>query len=325
MSRVLAKLLAAIALLAVVITGRRTTASDLPAADRPPPPPRHVRPERLVLALLAAVAGCSLAFAILFIAGAAIVWLALSSAAAFAALSAAFGVAGSRTAPDEVQTEERTPPPPVTEELELEDELREPIAAVTRRRLLLAGTGALGALGGALIVPVIALAPAGSAKPISDPWRDGDLLVDDRGRPLSAADLVVGGFATAFPHGVDPEVFGAAVVVLRVVESELELPAGRGGWAPQGIVAYSKVCTHAGCAVALFQSPLHPPTSPAPALVCPCHYSTFDVRRGALPVFGPAVRSLPQLPLGIDGQGRLVARGALSGPVGPSYLEVRRT
>jgi quinol---cytochrome c reductase iron-sulfur subunit len=113
-------------------------------------------------------------------------------------------------------------------------------------------------------------------------------------------------------------------VVLRLVESELQLPAGRDGWAPGGIVAYSKVCTHAGCAVSLFQSPLNPPTSPEPALVCPCHYSTFDVRRGALPIFGPAVRSLPQLPLGVDGGGRLVARGRLSGPVGPSYLEVRR-
>jgi ubiquinol-cytochrome c reductase iron-sulfur subunit len=323
MRRVAAKLFAAVVVLVAVVTARRAPASDRRRPD-PPERPRRLGPERLVLALLAVVAVCAAAFAVLFVAGAALALLALAAGAAFAALSAACGVAGSRIAPGDVHTAERTPPPPVTEELELEDDLREPVAAVTRRRLLLAGTGALGALGGALILPVISLAPAGGTKPISDPWRAGDVLVDDRGRPLRAADLVVGGFATAFPHGVDPEVFGAAVVVLRLIASELALPAGRGGWAPQGIVAYSKVCTHAGCAVALFQSPLHPPTSPAPALVCPCHYSTFDVRRGALPVFGPAVRSLPQLPLGIDAQGRLVARGALSGPVGPSYLEVRR-
>ena len=319
----LLKILAALAVVAVVVRGRHP--GDHAAADAPPEAPRHVGPERAVLGLLALAAVLSLAFAVLFVVGADTVVLGPVLAAAFAALSVACAVAGSRIAPQVVEVEERTPPPPVGEELALEDELRAPVAPITRRRLLVAGGGALGALGAALVVPVISLAPAGDAKPISDPWRDGDVLVDEQGRPLLAADLVVGAFATAFPHGIDTERFGAAVVVMRLVESELALPAGREGWAPGGIVAYSKVCTHAGCAVALPQSPLYPPTSPGPALVCPCHYSTFDVRKGALPVFGPAVRSLPQLPLGVDGDGRRVARGALSGPVGPSYLEVRRT
>jgi ubiquinol-cytochrome c reductase iron-sulfur subunit len=319
---VLLKILAALAVVAVVVRGRHAGERH---ADAPPEAPRRVGPERLVVGLLGLAAVLSLAFAVLFVAGAGTMALGPVLAGAFASLAGACAVAGSRIAPQDVHVEERTPPPPVGEELALEDELRGPVAPVTRRRLLLAGGGALGALGAAMVVPVISLAPSGEAKPISDPWREGDVLVDEQGRPLLAADLVVGAFATAFPRGIDTERFGAAVVVLRLVESELALPAGREGWAPDGIVAYSKVCTHAGCAVALPQSPLYPPTSPEPALVCPCHYSTFDVRRGALPVFGPAVRSLPQLPLGVDGDGHLVARGALSGQVGPSYLEVRRT
>jgi ubiquinol-cytochrome c reductase iron-sulfur subunit len=85
-------------------------------------------------------------------------------------------------------------------------------------------------------------------------------------------------------------------------------------------MAYSKICTHAGCAISLYRSPLHPSTQPGgPALVCPCHYSTFDVLHAAHVEFGPAGRPLPQLPLAIDSQGNLRAGGAMSGPVGPAW------
>jgi ubiquinol-cytochrome c reductase iron-sulfur subunit len=76
--------------------------------------------------------------------------------------------------------------------------------------------------------------------------------------------------------------------------------------------------------VSLFRYPLSSETSAGPALVCPCHFSTFDVARGAKPIFGPAARSLPQLPLEIAKDGTLVAGGPLSGNVGPSWWGVRQ-
>jgi ubiquinol-cytochrome c reductase iron-sulfur subunit len=113
-------------------------------------------------------------------------------------------------------------------------------------------------------------------------------------------------------------------VLVRVEPDTIDLPPRRRRWAPQGILAFSQICTHAGCAITLFRYPVDEQTSKPPALVCPCHYSTFDVRRGARPVFGPAVRPLAQLPLAVDADGFLVADGPLAGSVGPSWLHVRQ-
>jgi ubiquinol-cytochrome c reductase iron-sulfur subunit len=88
-------------------------------------------------------------------------------------------------------------------------------------------------------------------------------------------------------------------------------------------VAYSKICTHAGCAIALYRKPTFPVVEPRPALVCPCHYSTFDPARAGEVLFGPAGRPLPQLPLLIDASRDLRAAGNFSGPVGPSWWGVR--
>jgi ubiquinol-cytochrome c reductase iron-sulfur subunit len=99
---------------------------------------------------------------------------------------------------------------------------------------------------------------------------------------------------------------------VRVPEDALDLPRGRGGWAPDGLVAYSKVCTHAGCPVGLYE-----PTDQT--LLCPCHQSAFDVLTGAPPVVGPAARPLPQLPIAIDDEGFVVAQSDFHEPVGPSF------
>ncbi|MGH9060320.1 MAG: Rieske (2Fe-2S) protein, partial [Acidimicrobiales bacterium] len=90
-----------------------------------------------------------------------------------------------------------------------------------------------------------------------------------------------------------------------------------------GILAYSKICTHAGCAIGLYRKPLFPGVEPEPALVCPCHYSTFNPADGAQVIYGPAGRPLPQLPLTIDAQGNLRAGGNFSARVGPSWWGVR--
>jgi ubiquinol-cytochrome c reductase iron-sulfur subunit len=104
----------------------------------------------------------------------------------------------------------------------------------------------------------------------------------------------------------------------------LRLPVGRDNWAPQGILAYSKICTHAGCAVALYRKPTYEPTSVQPALACPCHYSVFDTREGGRVESGPAGRPLPQLPLQLGPGGELQAAGGLSGSAGPAWWDTKR-
>ena len=211
------------------------------------------------------------------------------------------------------------------EEQRLERIAAESAEIFTRKRLLvLAAGGAAGAMGLALVTPVLSLGPALDTAPFYDtPWRRGRRLVDEQGRPLRADEVVEDTYYTAFPEGASREVLGAPVVVVRVAEDALDLPSGRSGWAPSGIVAYSKVCTHAGCAVALYRTPSFDAAEPAPALVCPCHYSTFDPATGGTVRFGPAGRALPQLPLVVDAQGFLRAGGNFSGPVGPSWWGVR--
>jgi ubiquinol-cytochrome c reductase iron-sulfur subunit len=147
--------------------------------------------------------------------------------------------------------------------------------------------------------------------------------VDSRGRPLRADAIEQDVFYTAFPEGAPRDQLGSPLIVVRLDPSALDLPAGRDDWAPEGILAYSKICTHAGCAVALYRTPLFEPTTDRPALVCPCHYSTFDPAAGGTVLFGPAGRPLPQLPLLVGSGGELAAGGTFSGPVGPSWWGVR--
>ncbi|HEX4520534.1 MAG TPA: ubiquinol-cytochrome c reductase iron-sulfur subunit [Gaiellaceae bacterium] len=210
-------------------------------------------------------------------------------------------------------------------QLELEQVVTEGGERFTRRRLVVASASIAGvSLGAALIAPVVAFGPVFDLESfVSTPWHRGRRLVGEDGRPLTEADVEENDFYTAYPEGADREELGAPLVVVRLPVSELELPQGRRGWAPEGILAYSKICTHAGCAISLYRKPTFPPTEPAPALVCPCHYSTFDPARGGAVIFGPAGRPLPQLPLEIGAGGDLRAGGTFSGPVGPSWWGVR--
>ena len=120
------------------------------------------------------------------------------------------------------------------------------------------------------------------------------------GTSYLAGQIDIGSFYTALPEHSDPEAFGAGLLVVRLPANFLHLPAARRAWAPSGIVAYSKICPHAGCAISLYRYPIYAPTSQQPAFTCPCHYSTFLPGEGGRVTFGPAGRSLPQLPLMID-------------------------
>jgi ubiquinol-cytochrome c reductase iron-sulfur subunit len=190
---------------------------------------------------------------------------------------------------------------------------------VTRRRLLAGAAGAAaGALLAALAVPVSALGPAAKDE---SPWRRGRRLVDEHGRRLTVDDVAAGSFITAFPEGADPRALASPVVLVRDDPAKI---TQRRSWAPQGILAYSKICTHAGCAVALYRKPTYEPTSAPPALACPCHYSVFATREGGKVESGPAGRPLPQLPLEIGPGGELRAAGDLSGSAGPAWWGTRR-
>jgi ubiquinol-cytochrome c reductase iron-sulfur subunit len=253
-------------------------------------------------------------------------FLGLTLGLALAFLAGACVVVARRILPDE-EIEHDYPPlehePEQGEIVRIVDESKD---AFTRRRLLGVAAGGAGvALGAALVTPVFSLGPFLDTDLLyASPWSRGRRLVDEHGRPVRAREIEEGAFYTAFPEGADREDVAAPLVVVRLSPAALRLPEGRAGWAPQGILAYSKICTHAGCAVALYRTPLYPPTEPKPALVCPCHYSTFDPATGGTVLFGPAGRPLPQLPVAIDERGFLRAAGGFSAPVGPSWWGVRK-
>jgi ubiquinol-cytochrome c reductase iron-sulfur subunit len=251
--------------------------------------------------------------------------LGLTLGAAFACVAAALVVAGRHLVPVEDSEDEYGSPAP--EAVDQVAEIVQEGAARMRRRRLLAGAGAAAgaAIGAALLAPVVSLGPAFDLAALArTPWRRGRRLVDEAGAPIPAAAVRPDEFLTAFPEGADPEEIGSPVILVRLDPARLRLPAARRTWAPEGIVGYSKICTHAGCAIALYRAPLFEPAEQPPGLVCPCHYSTFDPATGGTVVFGPAGRALPQLPIRVDRQGNLRAGGTFSGPVGPSWWGVRR-
>jgi ubiquinol-cytochrome c reductase iron-sulfur subunit len=252
-------------------------------------------------------------------------YLGLAIGLSFALLGAALAVVAKRLVDDEEHEEEYSPPRHPEAEEEIAQLVSESVDRFTRKRLLVAGAAtAVGALGAALVVPALSLGPFLDTDPLyRTPWRRGRRLVDEAGKPYLLDEIEPETFYTAYADGASKEVLGSPLVVVRFKPSELHLPSSRHDWAPGGVVAYSKICTHAGCAVALFRKPTFRPVEPGPALVCPCHYSTFDPTRGGNVIFGPAGRPLPQLPLYVDQSGQLRAAGNFSGPVGPSWWGVR--
>jgi ubiquinol-cytochrome c reductase iron-sulfur subunit len=223
------------------------------------------------------------------------------------------------------EVEEEYPTENEAEQEKVAEIIHESGSRITRKRLLVGAAGAAGgALGVAALTPALSLGPVWYTAPLDrTPWRRGRRLVDESDNPLAASGIEVGSFYTAFPEGADKEEIGSSIVVVRLNAGGLQLPRQRLTWAPGGIVAYSKICTHAGCAIALYRKPTFPVVEPHAALVCPCHYSTFDPARAGAVIYGPAGRPLPQLPLMIDGDGNLRAAGNFSGPVGPSWWGVR--
>jgi ubiquinol-cytochrome c reductase iron-sulfur subunit len=314
------------------VLGLLVVARAVRGVDTPPPRRRivargepHPGGELVVAALLVATA---LAAALSIVAYA-YNWSTQAFGGALAGAIGLFAVALIVAANTFVISEEIDEPyPPVEHEAAQDDVtaiVRESGTSITRKKLLGGAAGLAGtALGAALVTPALSMGPVFDTSRLEEsPWRKGRTLVDKEGLPLIADDILSGTFYTAFPEGGDRKAISSPLVLVRLDPSELRLPPGREGWAPEGIVAYSKICTHAGCAIALYRNPLFAPTAPDRALVCPCHSSTFDPAAGGEVLFGPAGRPLPQLPLEIDADRRLRAAGDYSGPPGPSWWGVR--
>jgi ubiquinol-cytochrome c reductase iron-sulfur subunit len=316
----------------VLLLGRRRRRT--PALSRPdehriiPPAPPDRRAENAVLLLLGLATLAAVAFVVVYALDrltSQTQYLGLSLGLAFVFLAGACAVIAKKLVVSEVLVHDYPPPEHPAEQAELEQLVDESGERFTRKRLvLMAGAGAVGALGVALVTPAVSLGPVLDIDTfLRTPWHRGRRLVGEDGKPLTAEEIEEGSFYTAFPEHADPDLLASPLGLVRLRPAELRLPAGREGWAPQGILAYSKVCTHAGCAIALYRTPSFPAIEPKPALVCPCHYSTFDPATGGTVTFGPAGRALPQLPLAIDRRGDLRAAGTFNGPVGPSWWGVR--
>lgn len=193
-------------------------------------------------------------------------------------------------------------------------------SGIGRRSLIKRTLGAavgLSALSPILLLRDLGPLPGNDLKETS--WKAGTYLVTDPGdRRIRASDLEVGAVAQVLPETSDPEhrklndIAKDAVLLIRLRPNEFNLDAERLSWTHEGIIAFSKICSHMGCAVALYeQTTKH--------LLCPCHQSTFDVTRAAKVIFGPSARPLPQLNVTVDAEGFLIARTPFTEPVGPSF------
>ncbi|MEU6146703.1 Rieske 2Fe-2S domain-containing protein [Streptomyces sp. NPDC047081] len=195
-------------------------------------------------------------------------------------------------------------------------------SALGRRKLIrntMFGALALFPLSGVMLLRD--LGPLPGTKLRHTLWSKGKLLVNmNTNEPLRASDVAVGSLTFAKPEGLEEhdenfqtEIAKAALMIVRLqpdnIKDKRELE-----WSHEGIVAYSKICTHVGCPISLYEQQTH-------HVLCPCHQSTFDLSDGARVIFGPAGHALPQLRIGVNDQGYLEALGDFEEPVGPAFWE----
>lgn len=302
---------------------------DLPALEDPSERtvPSSPRAETIVAVLLGVAAAGGLGFTAVYVLdGHSNQLLGLAIGCMFVALAAAAIVAGLHVVPQETSVEERDSLLEEGEPAEIAEMIKEGGEGISRRVLL---TGAAGITGVGLTTVVgSAIASIGPRMTgiHKSPWHHGVPIVDDTGRIYRADDIQIGSFYTGLPAGAYWEQLAAPLLLVRLPRRYIHLPRTRppDTWAPQGIMAFSKICTHAGCAISLYRYPTFAPTSVTnPAFTCPCHYSTFLPGYGGTVIFGPAGRPLPQLPVMIRPNGQLAARGNFNQDVGPAWFGTR--
>ncbi|MFE6838645.1 MULTISPECIES: Rieske 2Fe-2S domain-containing protein [unclassified Streptomyces] len=191
------------------------------------------------------------------------------------------------------------------------------------RRPLIRNTmlGALAMLPLSAVMIMRDLGPLPEQKLRKTVWAKGKLLINDNtNEPLRPEDVLVGSLTFVRPEGLEEEqhdfqvqIAKAALMIVRIqpedIKDKQELE-----WSHEGIVAYSKICTHVGCPISLYEQQTH-------HVLCPCHQSTFDLSDGARVIFGPAGHALPQLRIGVNDEGFLEALGDFEEPVGPAFWE----
>ncbi|MFI5864477.1 Rieske 2Fe-2S domain-containing protein [Streptomyces sp. NPDC051546] len=191
------------------------------------------------------------------------------------------------------------------------------------RRPLIRNTmfGALALLPLSAVVILRDLGPLPEDKLRKTIWAKGKMLINQNTmEPLRPEDIVVGSLTFAMPEGLEEDahdfqqqIAKAALMIVRIqpenIKDKKELE-----WSHDGIVAYSKICTHVGCPISLYEQQSH-------HVLCPCHQSTFDLSDGARVIFGPAGHALPQLRIGVNDEGFLEALGDFEEPVGPAFWE----
>ncbi len=161
-------------------------------------------------------------------------------------------------------------------------------------------------------------------------WKKGMRLTNDvAGTPIKPSEVEIGQLINGEPAVFYEEKDGepvyegvelqqakakAAIIIVRMKPEDIHASKARENWGVEGILCFSKICTHVGCPISLWEQQTH-------HLLCPCHQSTFDLADNGKVIFGPAARSLPQLPITVDSEGYLVAQSDFTEPVGPSYWE----
>jgi ubiquinol-cytochrome c reductase iron-sulfur subunit len=241
-------------------------------------------------------------------------------AIALLAVGAGFVLWAKRLIPHDVAVQERHHSySPEEEELLAEETFLKGVTTmglgqrkILRRSLL----GAMGVLALPAVVFLKDLGPLPTKKLRKSGWKAGDRLVDVETKlPIKLGDLDIGGIKTVMPenfgnvedHALSP------TMLIRFAPGEIRSKKER-HWSKDDHVAYSKICTHAGCPISLYEQQTH-------HLLCPCHQSTFDMANDAKVIFGPAARNLPQLQLDLDSDGYFIAKAPYNQPVGPSFWE----
>lgn len=252
--------------------------------------------------------------------------LILGLGTAFAMLGIGVGIVhwAKTLMPDHEIAESRHEIRPETDRQDAEKIIEEIVEETGIRRRPLIRNSLIGAM---LLAPLPAIAIFRDLGPLpGDAMRhtmwDANVRLtrDPDGTPIKATDVTMGSAFHVIPEGLNEaehkleEKAKAVVLLMRLNPEELNPSEGREDWGYNGIVAYSKICTHVGCPVALYEQQTH-------HLLCPCHQSTFDLTQECKVIFGPAVRPLPQLPITVNDEGYLVARSDFHEPVGPSFWE----
>ncbi len=267
----------------------------------------NVRERAIAAALLLSMAG-SVGFMIAFAKQMSIQWEGFALAVVFAGfMIAALGWARWILTHEQVVDLRDTYPQPVEERAQMVEAYEHGIAQLTRRTWLTRMLyGAAGLFGLAALFPVGSLGPEPDDALFHTRWKRGMRLQRPDGSIVKAGDVNVDGVVTVFPEGSIGDSQSMTVLI--------RLPDGVGENTLDGLIAYSKMCTHAGCPVALYRSADH-------RLICPCHQSVFDVADNASVVTGPADHPLPRLPLELSADGYLRAGGDFPQPVGPGFWE----